>query len=106
MGPARSCLRGHVLLLQCAQTGEFLQATAGRTIEIRAGHGASGDMSEIAGRTDNARDRLDAAFIAQHNAFKSLTAADLEVTDIQAPGLRQVISTVAQVGDPATHSEP
>ena len=95
-----------MLLLQCAQTGDFLQATAGRIIEIRAGHGASDEMSEAAGRIDDAHDRLDAAFMAQHDAFKALTAADLEVTDIQAPGLRQVISTVAQVGDPAVHSEP
>ena len=92
--------------MQCAQTGDFLQATAGRIIEIRAGHGTGDMMSGVAGRIDDARDRLDAAFMAQHDAFRALTAADLEVTDIQAPGLRQVISTVAQVGDPATHSEP
>ena len=102
---ARSCLRGHVLLLQCAQTGEFLQATAGRIIEIRAGHGASGGMPGVAGRIDDARDRLDAAFMAQHDAFKALTAADLEVTDTQAPGLRQVISPADLVGDSGRNGE-
>ena len=91
--------------MQCAQTGDFLQATAGRIIEIRAGHGASGELPGVAGRIGDARDRLDAAFMAQHDAFKALTAADLEVTDIQAPGLRQVISPADLVGDSGRNGE-
>ena len=37
-----------MLLLQCAQTGDFLQATVGRVIEIRAERDASGDMMQAA----------------------------------------------------------
>ena len=54
---------------------------------------------------DDARDHLGAAFMAQHDAFKALTAADLEVTDIQAPGLRQVISPADIVGGSARNDE-
>ena len=102
----RSCVRGHVLLLQCAQTGDFLQATVGRVIEIRAERNASEDMMQAAESIDSAHEHLGAAYTSQHRAISSLSVANLKVTDIQAPGLRQVISTVAQVGDPATHSEP
>ena len=91
--------------MQCAQTGDFLQATAGRTTEIRVGHGASGLMPGVAERIDDARDRLDAASTAQRDASKALTAADLEVTDIQAPGLRQVISPADLVGDSGRNGE-
>ena len=77
----------------------------GRIIEIHAGHDASDELPGVAGRIDDARDRLDAAFMAQHDAFRALTAADLEVTDIQAPGLRQVISPVDLVGDPSRNGE-
>ena len=91
--------------MQCAQTGEFLQATVGRISEIHAGHDASDELPGVAGRIDGARGRLDAAFMAQHDSFKALTAADLEVTDIQAPGLRQVISPADLVGDSGRNGE-
>ena len=65
----------------------------------------AGGMPGVAGRIDDARGRLDAAFMAQHDTFKALTAADLEVTDIQAPGLRQVISPADIVGGSARNDE-
>ena len=101
----RSCLRGHVLLLQCAQTGDFLQATVGRVIEIRAERDASGDMMQAAEHIDSAHEHLGAAYTSQHHAISSLSVANLKVTDIQAPGLRQVISPADLVGDSVRNGE-
>ena len=84
----------------------ILRSHASAAVGGRVGAEARSDeMSGVAGSIDDARDHLGAAFMAQHDAFKALTAADLEVTDIQAPGLRQVISPADIVGGSARNDE-